>query len=87
MFSAAGAILSIVGFPGKSTGECIFAVFLGLLGACIGCANFAILSQLQVAPVGQAAVFAVIVFLFGLAKASDERYFKSLLSQIFTNET
>lgn len=69
----AGVILSIVTFPGKSTGENVSAVFTALLGVALGAANFAILSKLHSSLVAQAIVFAIMVYGIAILKASDPR--------------
>ncbi|KAF8305566.1 hypothetical protein DL93DRAFT_2089397 [Clavulina sp. PMI_390] len=72
---SAAVILSIAGFPGKSTGEHLFGVILALMGVGIGAVNFVILSKLRVSLVSQVIVFAIMVYLLALLKGADPRLF------------
>lgn len=71
---AAGVVVAIAGFPGKSVGECVFGAVIALLGVAVGAGNFAILSKLRVSLVAQAVVFGIMVYILAIIKALDPRF-------------
>lgn len=68
-------LFCIAGFPGKSVGACITLVISALLGVGLGAFNFYLLAKAAPSPVGQGFLFFIIVYLLGLLKASDPKWF------------
>ncbi|KAH9824975.1 hypothetical protein DFH28DRAFT_1077442 [Melampsora americana] len=68
-------LFCIAGFPGKSIGACITLVISALLGVGLGAFNFYLLAKAAPSPVGQGFLFFIIVYLLGLLKASDPKWF------------
>ncbi|EGG03448.1 uncharacterized protein MELLADRAFT_90177 [Melampsora larici-populina 98AG31] len=68
-------LFCIAGFPGKSVGACITLVISALLGVGLGAFNFYLLAKAAPSPVGQGFLFFIMVYLLGLLKASDPKWF------------
>ncbi|KAG8888779.1 hypothetical protein FRB98_006791 [Tulasnella sp. 332] len=68
-------IITIAGQPGKTVGLALYSLALAGSGILIGCLNFYILAKLAHATVGQAFVFAFMVYVLAWIKSLGPQYF------------
>ena len=67
--------MSVAALPGRSVGACLDQVVRIMLGVCIGAVWFIVLAKLHYAPVAQAAVLFVVVYVLSLVKSLGLQWF------------
>ncbi|KAG0142002.1 hypothetical protein CROQUDRAFT_67719 [Cronartium quercuum f. sp. fusiforme G11] len=75
MAGTSAILLCIAGFPGKSIGGCVQGLISALSGVGVGAFNFYLLAKVAHSALAQAFMFFVMVYLLGLLKASNPKWF------------